>query len=69
MTKDAKLTLLELMTLLCQIKACVNSRLMTPLSIDPLYLESLTPAHFLIGELMLLQCEVDLTREEPSGLK
>jgi len=47
--KNTKLTILELITLLCQIKACVNSRPMTPLSSDPSAMEPLTPAHFLIS--------------------
>lgn len=44
--KDAKLTLSEITTLLCQIEACLNSRPMTTLSSDPGDMEALTPAHF-----------------------
>lgn len=37
------------MTLLCQIEACLNSRPLGPLSLEPLDFEYLTPEHFLIG--------------------
>lgn len=67
--KDAKLSLSEITTLLCQIEACLNSRPMTPLSSDPGDMEALTPAHFLIGGPMFLHAEPDLTKEQLSGLK
>ncbi|XP_022199976.2 uncharacterized protein LOC111056874 [Nilaparvata lugens] len=41
------LTMIEFITLITQIEACVSSRLITPMS--PSDLVALTPAHFLIG--------------------
>ncbi|CAI6371089.1 unnamed protein product [Macrosiphum euphorbiae] len=67
--KDAKLTLEELGTLLCQIEACLNSRPLTPLSSHPLDLEPITPAHFLIGGPLLLVPEADLSNENISTLR
>ncbi|XP_037906171.1 uncharacterized protein LOC119648480 [Hermetia illucens] len=40
----------EMFTLLAQIEACMNSRPLTPLSIDPHDLTALTPGHSLTGE-------------------
>lgn len=47
---NANLTFEEALTLTSQIEAVVNSRPLTPMSNDPLDLQVLTPAHFLIGE-------------------
>lgn len=45
------LTYEEMMTVLCQIEACLNSRPLCPVDdTDPDCLEPLTPGHFLIGE-------------------
>lgn len=42
---------------------------MTPLSSNPSDLEALTPAHFLISELMFLSPEYDLTDASPMGIR
>ncbi|GFT94499.1 uncharacterized protein TNCV_1962391 [Trichonephila clavipes] len=47
--KSAVLNFEELVTLVMQIEACLNSRPLTPLSNDPQDLQPLTPGHFLIG--------------------
>ncbi|GFW37752.1 integrase catalytic domain-containing protein [Trichonephila clavipes] len=61
---NSKFSYEELLTLITQIEAILNSRPLTPLSSDVDDLEVLTPAHFLIGrpitaivEPSLLQCE------------
>lgn len=43
------LTFREMTTLFCQIEACLNSRLLAPLSDDIDDYSTLTPGHFLIG--------------------
>jgi len=69
MMGEAKLTLSELNTLLCQIEACLNSRPITPMSSDPSDAEALTPAHFLIGGAMKLPSEPDLSNENIGHLR
>lgn len=67
--KEAKLTLSELHTLLCQVEACLNSRPLTPMSSDPDDLQPLTPAHFLLGRPISQLPELDLSKENPNGLR
>ncbi|UYV73344.1 hypothetical protein LAZ67_10002797 [Cordylochernes scorpioides] len=49
----------ELLTLLAQIEACLNSRPLTFVSNDPNELTALTPGHFLIGNAMRHDAESD----------
>ncbi|XP_050425489.1 uncharacterized protein LOC126836303 [Adelges cooleyi] len=67
--KDARLTLGELTTLLCQVEACVNSRPMTPLNSDPSEAEAITPAHFLIGGPMMIPPEANISEEDVQHLR
>ncbi|XP_071644514.1 uncharacterized protein [Temnothorax longispinosus] len=57
---DASLTVVEMMTVLAQVEAILNSRPLTPLSDDPLDLSALTPAHFLIGDFSTSYPEPDI---------
>lgn len=47
---DAHLTYEQLYTVLCQIECILNSRPLTPLSVEPNDESALTPGHFLIGD-------------------
>ncbi|UYV64056.1 hypothetical protein LAZ67_2006415 [Cordylochernes scorpioides] len=49
----------ELLTLLAQIEACINSRPLTFVSNDPNDLTALTPGHFLIGNAIRHDAESD----------
>ncbi|XP_011166516.2 uncharacterized protein LOC105200583 [Solenopsis invicta] len=51
----------ELSTVLVQIKACLNSRPLPPLSSDALDLQALTPGHFLVGGPLVSLPERDLS--------
>ena len=55
------LTFEEVVTLLTQIEACLNSRPITAQSNDPNDERPLTPAHFLIGDSIILPIEQDNT--------
>lgn len=58
---NALLTFERFYTLLVQIEAILNSRPISPLSSDPLDLNPLTPAHFLIGRSMTALPDADLS--------
>lgn len=47
---NALFTFEELTIALSQIEACLNSRPLSSMSMDPMDIQPLTPAHFLIGE-------------------
>lgn len=51
----------DMVTVLYQIEANMNSRPLTPLSDDPTELDVLTPGHFLIGEPLLSLPDPDYT--------
>lgn len=57
---DASLTIVEMMTVLAQIEAILNSRPLTPLSDDPMNLSALTLSHLLIGDSLTSYPEPDL---------
>ncbi|XP_071578810.1 uncharacterized protein [Temnothorax nylanderi] len=58
---SALFTFEELSTILIQIKACLNSRPLSPLSSDPTDLQPLTPAHFLVRDSMTGLPDTDVT--------
>lgn len=49
-----------MVTTLCQIEACVNSRSMCPISDDPDDINCLTPGQFLIGEPLISINDLDI---------
>ncbi|XP_078051700.1 uncharacterized protein LOC144477833 [Augochlora pura] len=55
-------------TVLAQIKACLNSRPLHPLSTDPSDLNPLTPGHFLVGQALTAFPEADLTNVRQNRL-
>ncbi|XP_011866742.1 PREDICTED: uncharacterized protein LOC105561401 [Vollenhovia emeryi] len=65
---SASLTVTEMITVLSQVEAMMNSRPITPLSDDPRDLDALTPAHFLIGSAMASLPEPDLQETPISKL-
>lgn len=56
-TKGLVFTFEEYYTLLTEIEAILNSRPLSPMSSDPNDVTALTPAHFLIGDSLLLPIE------------
>lgn len=64
---NASLTFKNLYTLLTQIVATLNSRLLVPLSSDPNDYDVLTPAHFLIGRRLTSVADPDLNPLVPVG--
>lgn len=58
----------EFVTLLSQIKACLNSRPIAPLSDDPSDLTSFTPGHFLVGGPLITMPEETLLDLKESRL-
>lgn len=58
---NAYFTFEEVTTVLAQIEACLNSRPLSPMSSDPMDLQPLIPAHFLIGESLSSLPELDVT--------
>lgn len=65
---NALLTFEEYYTLLTQIEAVLNSRPLSPLSMDPNDLNPLTPSHFLIGRSITSPPEPSLINESSNRL-
>jgi hypothetical protein len=52
----------QMSTILIQIEACLNSRLLYQVSSDPKVLQALTPGHFLIGGPLMALPDADCFR-------
>lgn len=64
------LTYEQLLTLLAQIEAILNSRPLYPLTDDPADIQALTPAHFLVGESLVLPPPFEIPKQTNSiGIK
>ncbi|XP_055605904.1 uncharacterized protein LOC129754066 [Uranotaenia lowii] len=59
----------DMVTLLCQIECCLNSRPITPLSDESSDLEPLTPGHFLIGSQLKAVPDNDLSDIQMNRLR
>ncbi|XP_055598419.1 uncharacterized protein LOC129747991 [Uranotaenia lowii] len=59
----------DMVTLLCQIEGCLNSRPITPLSDESSDLEPLTPGHFLIGSQLKAVPDNDLSAIQMNRLR
>lgn len=57
---ETRLKYEEIYTVSIQIEACLNTRLLCPISANPYDLVSLTPGHFLIGEHLIAFLEADM---------
>lgn len=64
---NIKYTFEELTTILARIEACLNSRLLCPMSDSPNKIAAFKPNHFLIGDLLLAPLEPYIT-EEPLSI-
>ncbi|CAG7716830.1 unnamed protein product, partial [Allacma fusca] len=56
-------------TILKEVEACMNSRPMCPVCTDPTDYEALTPCHFIIGEPLKANPELDLTPIKTNRLR
>ena len=65
---DVKLTYEELSTVLSQIEACLDSRLLIPLLNDDDGIEAITPGHFLVGKPLMALPEVTQSQSTSSSL-
>lgn len=59
----------DMLTLLCQVESCLNSRPLVPLTEDPLDLEPLTPGHFLVGSSLQVVPDYDVLEVPINRLK
>jgi hypothetical protein len=66
---DSTLTYEELATVLSQIEACLNSRPISQVSIDPDDDAPLTPGHFLVGEPLLMPPDRNYVESQTNNLR